>query len=317
MVDRYSLVFPLMKGVSCESSEMPAADPPHPGLPIRLLFGQLGSFAQPMFEHNYTEAASSPQQDLECDRCRRNWPGGDPQGSGPRSALCLRRHGVVPWRLRTGGLQLTCPGRGWGLRAQEGTGLPGAAKESLRKGEMETGAQVSGLISFEDEGPLSEMSQLPLRRVLQHSTLEEATLSGHRQSLGGVPSPLPARTSWDLPSLKPGLSPKAAHQERQPSNVWASGASSGRVGPDQDPWAPEEDMPTSASGAWPQQQGKSVRTGRRPRNLGLPGIPSVAGRRRRDLKKLAAAMERVRQWEAWLLQSIEDATQHELTIQDC
>ncbi|XP_073095219.1 coiled-coil domain-containing protein 201 isoform X2 [Manis javanica] len=182
---------------------------------------------------------------------------------------------------------------------------------------METGAQISGLSASEDEGPLSETSPLPLRRVLQHSTLEEAALSEHRQSLGCVPSPLPACASWDLPSQQPGLSPKAALQEGQPSNIWASGASSGLVGPDRDPWAPEEDMPTPASGAWPQQQGKSARAGRWPRNLGLPGIPSVAGRRRRDLKKLAAAMERVRQWEAWLLQSIEEATQHELTIQDC
>ncbi|XP_057360349.1 coiled-coil domain-containing protein 201 isoform X1 [Manis pentadactyla] len=149
--------------------------------------------------------------------------------------------------------------------------------------------RVSGLSASEDEGPLSEMSPLPLRRVLQHSTPEEAALCGHRQSLGLVPSPLPAHASWDLPSLQLGLSPKAARQERQPSNVWASGASSGWVGLDQDPWAPEEDTPMPASGTWPQQQGKSGPTGRRPRNLGLPGIPSVAGRRRRDLKKLAAA----------------------------
>nr|XP_036859059.1 coiled-coil domain-containing protein 201-like [Manis javanica] len=115
---------------------------------------------------------------------------------------------------------------------------------------METGAQISGLSASEDEGPLSETSPLPLRRVLQHSTLEEAALSEHRQSLGCVPSPLPACASWDLPSQQPGLSPKAALQEGQPSNIWASGASSGLVGPDRDPWAPEEDMPTPASGAW-------------------------------------------------------------------
>lgn len=70
-------------------------------------------------------------------RCRRNGPGGDPQGSpppprrhpSPHSALRLRRHGVVPWRLCARGLQLTCPEPG--VRAA-GTGGRGACQSCRR-----------------------------------------------------------------------------------------------------------------------------------------------------------------------------------------
>jgi hypothetical protein len=39
-------------------------------------------------------------------------------------------------------------------------------------------------------------------------------------------------------------------------------------------------------------------------------------RRKRDPKNRAAAMERVRQWEIHLLQDLEEATQHQLTVED-
>lgn len=98
--------------------------------------------------------------------------------------------------------------------------------------------------------------------------------------------------------------------------------SSGQLGSDADPWAFEEDPPVPASFTprrrqrRQQQQDASPQARRGPPHLGLPGIPNKTSRRRRDLKKLAAALERVRQWEIRLLQSIEEATQHELTVQE-
>ncbi|CAH6997471.1 Ccdc201 [Phodopus roborovskii] len=53
-----------------------------------------------------------------------------------------------------------------------------------------------------------------------------------------------------------------------------------------------------------------------PRNVGMPGIPDTTWQRRRNPKKRAAAMQRLRQWEAQMLQEIEEAVHHELTIQE-
>nr|XP_034364451.1 coiled-coil domain-containing protein 201-like [Arvicanthis niloticus] len=53
-----------------------------------------------------------------------------------------------------------------------------------------------------------------------------------------------------------------------------------------------------------------------PRNSGIPGISDIACQKRRDPKKRAAAMQRLRQWEAQMLQEIEEAVHHELTIQE-
>ncbi|XP_045876223.1 coiled-coil domain-containing protein 201 [Meles meles] len=72
----------------------------------------------------------------------------------------------------------------------------------------------------------------------------------------------------------------------------------------------------TGAGCEQHQRAESHREGSWPRSWGLPGIPNMAGRRRRDLKKLEAVAERVRQWEIRLLQDIEEATQHELTVED-
>nr|XP_031317889.1 coiled-coil domain-containing protein 201-like [Camelus dromedarius] len=119
------------------------------------------------------------------------------------------------------------------------------------------------------------------------------------------------------PSRAPGLSPMGPIRKRQLSTIQDSEVSSEQRGSYSDPWPPKEDppMPASTTGQkQKQQQGKAPRTRRQGPNLGLPGIPNTARRRRRDLKKLAAAMERVREWEIRQLQNIEEATQHELTI---
>ncbi|XP_057588565.1 coiled-coil domain-containing protein 201 [Hippopotamus amphibius kiboko] len=181
--------------------------------------------------------------------------------------------------------------------------------------------EIPGLSSPEDES-LSSMTKR--RRVLNHSTLQGVAISWHsgddpsRQEecpVGG--SPLPARSPRDLPSSPGGLSPTAPLRKRRLSTIRASEVSSGQLGSNSDPFAFDERPPVPAPVTQQQQQqGESPHARRPPPNLGLPGIPDAARRRPRDLKRLAAAIERVRQWEIRLLQSIEEATQHELTI-DC
>ncbi|XP_072827010.1 coiled-coil domain-containing protein 201 isoform X2 [Vicugna pacos] len=192
---------------------------------------------------------------------------------------------------------------------------------------MEPQAQVPRLSSSEDES-ISSVTRWPsLRNVPKHSTPEGATLPWRMETPGHVPShqeegpaggsPLPAHSSWDLSSSLAGLSPMGPIRKRQLSTIQDSEVSSEQRGSHSDPWPPKGDPPMPASTAGQkqkQQQGKAPRTRRQGPNLGLPGIPNTARRRRRDLKKLAAAMERVREWEIRQLQNIEEATQHELTI---
>ncbi|EFB28675.1 hypothetical protein PANDA_012351 [Ailuropoda melanoleuca] len=148
--------------------------------------------------------------------------------------------------------------------------------------------QVSGLSSSEeDEGPSSRGRKPPLRKVLKHSHLQA------------------------------GLSSTAALQTPRLSNIRASRAASRQPGPNPDPQPPQEDPPARASVTWRRQQRTEARGARSwPPPAGLPGIPDTAQKRKRELKKPAAVMERVRQWEIRLLQDIEEATQHELTIED-
>uniref|UniRef100_A0A8C6DI67 Coiled-coil domain containing 201 n=1 Tax=Moschus moschiferus TaxID=68415 RepID=A0A8C6DI67_MOSMO len=180
---------------------------------------------------------------------------------------------------------------------------------------MEPGAKASGLSSPEDENLSSVTRRSSLRwSSLKHSTPAGAALSRNSGLQGDVPShggsPRPARSSWDLLSSPGGVSLMASFRKRQLSTIEASEVSSS------DPFDFEEDPPTPASVTQQQQKGKSPPARRSPPNLGLPGIPDTARKRPRNLKRLAAVTERVRQWEMHLLQSIEEATQHELTIDD-
>ncbi|XP_054940648.1 LOW QUALITY PROTEIN: coiled-coil domain-containing protein 201 [Physeter macrocephalus] len=188
--------------------------------------------------------------------------------------------------------------------------------------------QVPGLSSSEDESLPSVTRRTSLTRVLKHSTPEGAAPSWHSGLLGDVPSlqeggsaggsPLPVRSPRDLSSSPGELSPKAPPRKRRLSTIRASEVSGGQLGSSSDPFAFEEEPPVPASvSRGPQQrQRRSPRARRSPPNLGLPGIPNAARRRPRDLQRLAAATERLRQWEIHLLQSIEEATKHELTIED-
>ncbi|KAL2777088.1 coiled-coil domain-containing protein 201, partial [Daubentonia madagascariensis] len=182
---------------------------------------------------------------------------------------------------------------------------------------------VPGLSSSEDESSPLVTRRAPLRKSLKHSTPEEAALgwgprpSGDASYLSG--SPVPSHFSQDLVSHLVGVSPLATFRRGRLSTIWTSQGSSGQAGPDSDLSAPGEEPPVSASSAQQQQQqqnGETLQAKSGPRNSGLPGIPSTARRKRRDPKKWAAAMERVRQWEIRLLQNIEEAVQHELTIED-
>ncbi|KAM9077019.1 coiled-coil domain-containing protein 201 [Megaptera novaeangliae] len=207
-------------------------------------------------------------------------------------------------------------------------GIPGGLSES-RCACLFT-SQVPGLSSSEDESLSPVTRRTSLTRVLKHSTPEGAAPSWHSELLGDVSSrqeggsaggsPLPVCSPWDLPSSPGGLSPKAPLRKRRLSTIRASEVPSGQLGSNSDPFAFEEDPPVPASVTrrrqQQQQQGRSPRARRSPPNLGLPGIPNAAKRRPRDLKRLAAATERLRQWEIHLLQNIEEATQHELTIED-
>ncbi|XP_070644093.1 coiled-coil domain-containing protein 201 [Bos indicus] len=186
--------------------------------------------------------------------------------------------------------------------------------------------QASGLSSPEDESLSSVTRRSSLRWALKHSTPAGAALSWHSGLQGDVPShqergpagrsPRPARSSWDLLSSPGGVSLMASFRKRRLSTIKASEVSSEQLGSNSDPFAFEEDPPVPASVTQQQQQGKSPPARRSPPNLGLPGIPDTTRRRPRDLKRLAAVTERVRQWEIHLLQNIEEATQHELTIED-
>ncbi|XP_053464662.1 coiled-coil domain-containing protein 201 [Nycticebus coucang] len=180
---------------------------------------------------------------------------------------------------------------------------------------------VPGMSSSEDESPSLVTKRTPLRKFLKHSTPEDVVPgwsprpSGDATYLGG--SPVSARFSQDLVSNLVGVSPLVTFRKRRLSTIRAFKGSSEQSGPDSDPSDPVEK--TSVSNSLPQQQrGKSLQAKSWRQNPGLPGIPNTARKKKRDPKKLAAAMKRVRQWEFRLLQDIEEAIQHELTIQeDC
>uniref|UniRef100_A0A2K5HSR8 Uncharacterized protein n=1 Tax=Colobus angolensis palliatus TaxID=336983 RepID=A0A2K5HSR8_COLAP len=186
---------------------------------------------------------------------------------------------------------------------------------------MEPGVQDPGLSSSEDDSLFLATRSPTLRKPLKHSTPEEGALGETTRPSGGASylsgSPVPAHFSQDLASHPAGISPPATVRKRRLSTIWASKESS------LDLSAPGEETPTSASLAQQQrrrqqqkQQQESLRAKSWHQNPGLPGILNATGRKRRDPKKRAAAMERVRQWEIYVLQNIEEATQHELTIED-
>ncbi|XP_045420931.1 coiled-coil domain-containing protein 201 [Lemur catta] len=186
-----------------------------------------------------------------------------------------------------------------------------------------------GSSSSEEDSPPLLIKRAPLRKSLKHSTPEETAPGRSPRPSGGASllsgSPVLAYFSQDLVSQLVGVSPQATFRKRRLSTIRASKVSGGQPGPDSDLSAPGEEPLAAASLVQEEQQrqqqqqqkGESLPANSwRLSHSGLPGIPNAARRKRRDRKKQAAEMERVRQWEIRLLQNIEEAVQHELTIDD-
>uniref|UniRef100_A0A2K6ER87 PCNA-interacting partner n=1 Tax=Propithecus coquereli TaxID=379532 RepID=A0A2K6ER87_PROCO len=76
------------------------------------------------------------------------------------------------------------------------------------------------------------------------------------------------------------------------SALWSLSENGGVLLPGLDLSAPREDSPVSALLAQQERKGEPHPARSWPRNSGLPGIPDTARRKRPDLKKLKAAMER-------------------------
>ncbi|XP_059567275.1 coiled-coil domain-containing protein 201 [Myotis daubentonii] len=183
-------------------------------------------------------------------------------------------------------------------------------------------AQVFEWSSSEDEDPPSAWRAAGA--FPKHSTPAEGFPGRSRSPRGPRPyrpgrgpgdgSPRPGRASRDPP-------PPVLRRQRL-STIWASEESSEQPGPEPSPQAPEGEPPVPTEVPRPRrpQPQRKAKPGEPPgswrRGQGLPGISDTTGRRRRDLRKLAAVTERVRQWEARQLQSIEEAVQHDLTVQD-
>lgn len=124
-------------------------------------------------------------------------------------------------------------------------------------------------------------------------------------------SPRPAHSAHLL-----GFSPGATFRRRRLSTIYAmEEGPSMQSGPSSDPSALGDDAPVPGLPARPQQEVEDLRARSWPRSVGLPGVPDTAKRKRRDPKRQAAVVLQVRQWEARLLQDIEAAVHHELTIQ--
>ncbi|XP_042637374.1 coiled-coil domain-containing protein 201-like [Orycteropus afer afer] len=189
---------------------------------------------------------------------------------------------------------------------------------------MELEAQIPEWSSSKEDNLSLVTGRSSLRKLIKHSTPEETVQSQSMKPLGEISSLtdgqitgvslVPTYSFQDLPSHSTGLSSTATFRQRTLSTVSASKESNGQLGPKWHHLAPAEEPVTSIM-LTTQQKSVSPQAWSFPRVVGWPGIPNMARRNRRDLKKRAAAMERVRQWEDWLLQNIEEAVQHELTIQ--
>lgn len=161
-----------------------------------------------------------------------------------------------------------------------------------------------------------------LKKFTQDRPPEEATLSFSQRPVGDTLNLcelnvegglMSSRLSQDIPVHTTEVSTTAASRKRKPISR-ASKQPRGELRPCQDLSAPGEGTSALASLVQrpPQkQQCLAAMSG----NSSLLKILHKTRRGKRDPKKLAAAMERVRQWESHLLQNLEEATQHQLTVE--
>lgn len=152
----------------------------------------------------------------------------------------------------------------------------------------------------------------------QHRTPEEATLSCGQRPAGAL-------NLWEQSAgggllmsscLSQGTSIRAAevNANAQPLSR-VSKQPCGPLRSCRDLSAPAEE----ASGSAPLTQGprrlKQQSLAALSQGSTFPKVSHKTRSRRRDPRKLAAAMERVRQWESRLLQNLEEASQHQLTVE--
>lgn len=160
------------------------------------------------------------------------------------------------------------------------------------------------------------------KKFTQDRTPEEATLSCSQRPVGDTLNLCEPRVegglmssclSQDIPVHTTEVSTTAASRKRKPVSR-ASKQPCGELRPWQDFSAPGEGTSALASLVQPPPQKRQCLAAMW-RNSSLPKILHKTRRGKRDPKKLAAAMERVRQWESRLLQNLEEATQHQLTVE--
>ncbi|XP_060233853.1 coiled-coil domain-containing protein 201 [Meriones unguiculatus] len=158
-----------------------------------------------------------------------------------------------------------------------------------------------------------------LRKLPQRRTREEATLSCSQRPVGDALN-LCERTmedgllkssylSQDIPVLATEVSTAAASRKKKPKR------SREQLRPCRDLSAPGEAPSVLASlvRQLPQKRQSLAAVGCR--SSPLPKVLHKTHGRKRDPMKMAAAMERVRQWESHLLQNLEEATWHRLTVE--
>lgn len=158
-----------------------------------------------------------------------------------------------------------------------------------------------------------------LRKLRQRRTPEEATLSCSQRPVGAALN-LCERTVEDGPLTSSYLSQDISAHATEVSTPTASRKKKSKwsreqLRPCQDLSAPGEDPSVLASlvGQLPQKR-QSLSAAGSP-NSPLLKVLHKTHRRKRDPTKLAAAMERVRQWESRLLQNLEEAAWHRLTVE--
>ncbi|XP_075810976.1 coiled-coil domain-containing protein 201 [Microtus pennsylvanicus] len=160
-------------------------------------------------------------------------------------------------------------------------------------------------------------------RLRQHRTPEEATLSCGQRPAGALnlceqsaeggllmSSCLSQGTRIHVAEVNAAA---AASRKRKPISR-ASKRPCGWLRPCQDLSAPAEEASVSASSTQrPRQKQQSLAA--MSESSTFPKVFHKTRSGRRDPRKLAAAMERVRQWEFRLLQNLEEASQHHLTVE--
>ncbi|XP_013375966.1 PREDICTED: uncharacterized protein LOC102012500 [Chinchilla lanigera] len=206
--------------------------------------------------------------------------------------------------------------------AAAGASRGSRATRGNRRTAMERGEQNAELSSSEDESPPRVPKRPPWKMPIKYSTPEGEEAAPYWSPRPGgrasylQESPVSALSAQDLGPHQAGLSPRATFRRRRLSTIYAlEEGPSVQPGTCSDPSSLGDNSPEPASLAKPQQKAEDLQGNRWPRNAGLPGVPDTSKRKRRDPKERAAVMLRVRQWEARLLQDIEAAVHHELTIQ--